>query len=190
MNIRVLSLDISSVSTGWSIYDGKNFTGGTILLDKKIDKVVKLQKFRKALTDILVKEKPTHIVIEAVFMGINVKTIKILSEFSGVAQECCFSTTNVTAYVVENTTVKSFFKTRKKEELYYFVLSIFDLEEKDDMPFKTNNDIIDSIAQNIYYCDIVLNYIEFRIETEYGYKYSVNKSKFVKIIGDTDGKRN
>ena len=54
-NKRILSLDISSVSTGWSIYDGKNFICGTILLDKKIDKVIKLNKFRKVLKDLLIK---------------------------------------------------------------------------------------------------------------------------------------
>ena len=178
---RILSLDISSVSTGWSIYDGKNFICGTILLNKKIDNVIKLQKFREVLRILLLKEKPTHIVIEAVFMGINVRTIKILSEFSGVAKECCVSTLDIIPYIIENTTVKSFFKVRKKENLYHFVLSLFDLEEKDDMPFKTNNDIFDSIAQNIYYCDIVLDHTKFRIETVYGYKYDIKNSKFIKI---------
>ena len=178
---KVLSLDISSVSTGWSVYDGNNFICGTILLKKTMDKVVKLQKFREVLKNLLIKEKPTHIVIEAVFMGINVKTIKILSEFSGVAQECCLSTVNITPYIIENTTVKAFFKVRKKENLYHFVLSLFDLEEKDDMPFKTNNDIIDSIAQNIYYCDVVLDCAEFRSDTTYGYKYDLKESKLQKI---------
>jgi len=177
---KILSLDISSISTGWSIYDGKDFICGVISLDKKIDKVVKLQKFRKILSEILLKEKPTDIVIEAVFMGINVKTIKILSEFSGVAQECCLSTVNIIPYIVENTVVKAFFKVKKKENLYDFILNLFDLK-KDGLPFKENNDIVDSIAQNIYYCDVVLNYIKFRIETEYGYKYNINKSKFIKI---------
>lgn len=176
---KILSLDISSVSTGWSIFNGKDFVCGIISLDKKMDKVIKLQKFRKILTEILLKEKPTDIVIEAVFMGINVRTIKILSEFSGVAQECCLSTVNIIPYVVENTTVKSFFKVRKKENLYDFILSLFDLK-KDDVPFKENNDIVDSIAQNIYYCDIILNYVKFRIETKYGYKYDIKRNKFIK----------
>lgn len=176
---RILSLDISSVSTGWSIYNGKDFICGIIALDKKMDKVIKLQKFRKTLSEILLKEKPTDIIIEAVFMGINVRTIKILSEFSGVAQECCLSTINIIPYVVENTTVKAFFKVRKKEKLYDFILNLFDLK-KDDVPFKENNDIVDSIAQNIYYCDTILNYVKFRIETEYGYKYSIKKNKFIK----------
>ena len=180
-NKKILSLDISSVSTGWSIYDGKDFICGTILLDKKIDKVIKLNKFREVLKNLLIKEKPTHIVIEAVFMGINVRTIKILSEFSGVAQECCLSAVNIIPYIIENTTVKSFFKVRKKENLYHFVLSLFDLEEKDDMPFKTNNDIVDSVAQNIYYCDVVLDYTKFRSDTTYGYRYDLKKSKLQKI---------
>lgn len=169
---RVLSLDVSSTSTGWSfITERKNsLKFGTIRPGKKLNVAEKLTFFREELIKILKKYKPTYIVLEDTFMGANPKVTKLLAKFGGVAEQVVYEYSNKAPYIMSNTTSKSFFKVKKKEKLFVLIIDLLDFTEK-MLTFKEWNDIADSIAQLWCYCDDVLEIKKIREEKDYGYKF-------------------
>jgi len=169
---RVLSLDVSSTSTGWSfITERKNsLKFGTIRPDRKLSVVAKLNFFRVELIKVLKKYKPTYIVLEDTFMGANPKVTKLLAKFGGVAEQTVYEYSKKEPYVMSNTTPKSFFKAKKKEKLFVLIIDLLDFTEK-MITFKEWNDIADSIAQLWCYCDEVLEIKKIREEKEYGYRF-------------------
>lgn len=152
MKIRktgIISLDISSVSTGWSFFIKDNLKEyGKIIIKNNVDNGPRLAIFREELSKVLKKYASQNVVIENGFAGRNIKTLKVLSNFSGVAQECVYSTLGVSAYIMNNKIVKSFFCCKNKKELYEAIVYLLDLE---DFCFEDYNDITDSIAQAICY---------------------------------------
>jgi Holliday junction resolvasome RuvABC endonuclease subunit len=165
---------VSAASTGWCVLKNGSFEYGTIKTKPKLERSNRLSVLRKELTVILKKYKPQHIVVENGFSGINVKTLKILCEFVGVAKECCFNVVGIDPYVMSNHTVKAYFKVKTKEELYYFIVSIIGFEDK-GWTFKKHNDITDSLAQCVCYYDTILNKKKFRKEMDYGFKYTIKE---------------
>jgi len=164
-----LSLDVSAASTGWCYTtDGITFVMGTIETKPKFSRSERLVSFHEQLVLILQECKPSSIVIEDTFGGKNVKTLKILSEFSGVAKFTCKFFAGIDPFVVANTTVKAYYKVRTKEVLFYFICDIFDRKE---LTFKEDNDIMDALAQLLYYTDIELGLYSFKEEKEYGFLY-------------------
>lgn len=157
---KILSLDISSVSTGWCfLIDDKIKEYGIIKINSnKFDKFDRLLKFREELLKVLTKYKPEHIIIENGFFGRNIKTLKLLSNFIGVGIECCYSITGVKPYIMANTTPKSHFGVRSKEDLFNKVVKIYKLSNK-HWKFDTHNDITDAIAQGMCYYDTEVNVI-------------------------------
>lgn len=173
MDWCILSLDVSASSTGWAIMGPSFGDYGTIQTSDKLSRSERLMLFRNELIKLIVTFRPTFIVMEDVFSGANVKTLKILAEFAGVAKETCYAFTRVDPYVISNNTVKSFFKLKKKEDLFEFMLDVLDFE-KDKWNFKKDNDIIDAIAMAMCYADHVLGIKRFKEDTEYGYFYNNN----------------
>ncbi len=168
----VLSMDISSKSTGWCVF--KNdllFDYGTIQPNGKLTNTEKLHFFRQELINILTKYKPNAIVFEDVFSGINVRTMKLLSKFAGVAEEVCFDVLSVIPYIISNSTVKSYFKARDKKVLFEFVTCLLSFK---GWSFKETNDITDSIAQAMCFIDIILEQTHFRYKEVYGFRYVTN----------------
>lgn len=168
--MAILSLDVSASSTGWCIITDKDVKWGTIKTSPKHCRAERLTKFRRDLIRIFALNKITHIVMEDLFLGHNVKTLRILAEFFGVAEQVCYGYTGIEPYIISNTTVKSFFKVKTKEALFNFLIEILDFE-KNNLTFKKNNDIIDSRAQLMCYGDAILNILKFREKKEYGYMY-------------------
>lgn len=171
MDWIVLSLDVSASSTGWCIMTPDNGDYNIIKTTPKLNRSERLHLFREELTLVLKTFKPTHVVIEDNFSKINVATLKMLAEFAGVAKECCQDILKIDPYVMSNNTVKSFFKVRKKDELFEVMIDILDFEDK-GLTFKKDNDIIDSIAQCMCYIHTVLGKRVFRKKTEYGFIYN------------------
>jgi Holliday junction resolvasome RuvABC endonuclease subunit len=174
MLTRVLSLDISASSTGWSFYSGKDadILFGLITTSPKCSRAERLVKYRGELFKLLNNLQPTYIVMEDVFAGLNSKTLVLLAKFAGVTEECCLSGFETEPYIIHNSTVKSFFKVRKKEEIFDIIVDIFDIEDN-SFSFKKSNDITDSLAMLLCYLQQILGITEFRIEKNYGYLYEV-----------------
>lgn len=173
MPIRVLSLDISASSTGWSFcpVEDDNIISGVITTLPKYSRAERLVKYRIELTKLLKDLQPTHVVMEDVFAGLNPKTLVLLAKFAGVTEECCLSEFGIEPYIIHTNTVKSYFKVKTKEQLFDFVVTLLDWQK---FNFKRDNDIVDAISQLLVYYDQVLNAKKFREEKDYGFLYEVN----------------
>ena len=170
---RIISLDISGKSTGWCYFvNGKLKNSGVITTDAKMELPSRLSEFRARLASLLIDKKPTHVVIENNFAKINMKVLKMLSQFAGVANECCKTILAIDPYTMSNTTPKSYFKVKKKEQLYYVIVDFFELP--DDWEYKKCNDMTDAIAQATCYYDKLLRN-KIRIEKPYGYLFKIKE---------------
>jgi Holliday junction resolvasome RuvABC endonuclease subunit len=175
MLTRVLSLDISASSTGWAFSFGQargKFEYGLIKTSPKFPTAARLAFFRVELNKVLVQLRPTHVVIEDSFTGMNPKVAKLLAKFSGVAEELCMSIMGDPPHVMATTTVKSFFKVKNKKEMFNVISELLEWEE-DKVDYKKHNDLSDAIAQLICYIDNVLGVRKFRFDRDYGYIYEV-----------------
>lgn len=175
MLMRVLSLDVSAASTGWAFTFGQargSFNYGLIKTTSKFSRPERLAFFRQELQKLLLEFRPTHVVMEDVFAGLNSKTLIMLSKFAGVAEECCKTIAGIDPHIMHTNTVKAYFKVKNKEEVFNMIVDIFDWN-LDKVKFKKHNDLTDAIAQLICYYDHVLDYRKFKLEKEYGYLYEV-----------------
>jgi Holliday junction resolvasome RuvABC endonuclease subunit len=171
--IRIISLDISMKSTGWCYFvAGKVKSTGVITTDLKAEQPQRLSEFRARLSSLFIDKKPTHVVIENNFAKTNIKVLKKLSHFAGVANECSQTILAVTPYTMNNTTSKSFFKVKTKEELFEVIVDFFELP--DNWEYKACNDMTDAIAQAACYYDKLLK-SKVRIEKSYGYLFKVKE---------------
>jgi len=175
MLTRVLSLDLAT-RTGWAFtfcQTRSKFEYGIIQTNPKFSEGRRLALFREELIKLLSKLKPTHIVIEDTYAGNNIKTLKLLSKYAGVAIECCSSMARVNPYIIHTSTVKAYFKVKNKKDLFDFMLSLLEWEDDKGISFEKHNDITDAIAQLLCYCDKILGLWKFRVEKEYGFLYNV-----------------
>lgn len=175
MLMRVLSLDISASSTGWAFAFGQArgiFEYGLIKTNPKFGEAERLSFFRQELTKLLQEFRPTHIVIEDVYSGVNVQILKLLAKFAGVAEECCMSVSSIEPVVLSTNTVKAYFKAKNKKDIFDIIIDIFGWDDS-KIDYKKHNDLTDAIAQLICFYDKVLGYRKFRFEKEYGYLYEV-----------------
>ena len=144
----LLSLDVSSTSTGYSVIRKGRFNKsvrnyGKITPDKKNTLCEKLSFFRSELIKILNKYKPTAVAIEDVFVG-RISSAIILSRFSGVAIETVYSNTGIEPILMEATRVRKILGAgRKKEDVFNYITNRFNLTDWD---FSSYNDITDSIG--------------------------------------------
>ncbi|RLD65024.1 MAG: hypothetical protein DRI84_07680 [Bacteroidetes bacterium] len=171
---RVLSLDIAT-TTGWAfnfVQTIDKFEYGLIKTNPKHSEGKRLAYFRKELIKLISKFNPTHVVIEDIYSGINVKTLKLLAKYAGVAQECCVSFANIDPYIIHTSTVKAYFKAKNKRQLFDFAVTLLNWDTN-VINFKNHNDIVDSICQLICYCDKVLGVKKYREEKDYGYLYKL-----------------
>jgi Holliday junction resolvasome RuvABC endonuclease subunit len=169
-SIRVFSLDISASSTGWSYYNLRynNTKFGTIKTTNKDTTSVRLTYFRATLLKLLKKYKPTIVLIEDTFVGRNPAVVKLLAKFGGVAEQVVYEFIGAAPIIVSNKTVKAFFCTKKKEDLFEVIHDLLGWTDKES--FKTHNDVADSIAQYIYYIHTE-GYKIIKEEKEYGFLY-------------------
>ena len=170
-HIKTLSLDVSSVSTGWSLFMGKVLKDfGTIKLSSSDHIHDRMVKFKDELSLLINDKRPDVVVIEDVWLGVNVSTSKTLSKFSGIAEETSYRIMKERPIIITNKEVKGFFKCKSKEDLYKFVIDILNLSTILD-DYKKHNDITDSIAQAVYYIDN--NLYDIRFDKEYGFLFII-----------------
>lgn len=174
MTLRVLSLDISASSTGYAFSPGAGCSVryGVIETSSKCSRAHRLEIYRKKLSDLIEKFKPTHVVMEDVYSGPNVKTLVLLSKFAGVTEECCLSCFGIEPHLIHNGTVKAYFKVKNKEGLFNIVTDILDWV---DATFKKSNDMTDAIGQLMCYYDSISTEDKFRYEKDYGYLYKIEE---------------
>ena len=145
----ILSLDVSAASTGWTFsVKGNLKTYGLIKTSPKNGRAERLLSFKCELVALLKKYKPSHIVIENGYYGRNVKTLKVLCEFSGVAKLCSMEVLGIEPFIMNVNTPKAYFGCKKKEDVFETMVTLYEL---DGFEFKTHNDITDALIQSVCY---------------------------------------
>lgn len=168
---KILSLDISSVSTGWCIFKGADLKEyGTIPLFKCKNIHEKMLFFKNTVEKLTKKYKPDVVLIEDVWAGKNIKTTKTLAKFCGIAEETTYRITEQQPIIIVNKVVKGFFKCNDKESLFNFIVDIFNFHTIFDN-YKDYNDITDSIAQALYYINENVQVI--REDKDYGFLFII-----------------
>ncbi len=83
--MKILGLDISSVSTGWAIYNKttKKWKWGNFKKPSKYKGLSSILYQADKIKELLSKEKPNIVVMEDTFMGTNYKTVKLLNMLRG-----------------------------------------------------------------------------------------------------------
>lgn len=143
----ILSLDISAVSTGWTFSVKDNLKDyGIIKTNPKSGRAERLSAFKKEIEKQLYKYKPSYVVVENGYLGRNVKTLKVLCEFAGVAKACCMDMLGVEPFIMNVNTTHSHFGTKKKEDLFNIIVDLYSLK---GFEFKKHNDVTDAYAQSI-----------------------------------------
>jgi Holliday junction resolvasome RuvABC endonuclease subunit len=138
---------VSAASTGWAFSVKDNLKSyGTIETNPKDGRAKRLQDFKNELRSLLAKYKPSFVVIENGYAGRNVKTLKVLCEFAGVAKMCCMDMLDVEPFVMNVNTPRAHFKAKNKQEVFEIIVDLYDL---DGFEFKTHNDITDACAQSV-----------------------------------------
>jgi len=141
-----LNLDLSLVSTGWSIIkNGGVFKYGKIVPSKNLSHAEKLVHIKEVLEFLLeIHTDINMVVIEDVFYIRNVKTFAKLCEVHGVTKCLSYSYVGNNIFMLPATHVRSCFNLKTKEDVYKYVTEN-KLPESEDWDFKTHNDITDSI---------------------------------------------
>lgn len=151
-NTVVLGLDVSSSSTGYAVVKSgrwRKTSGyfGKVLLPTDVGLSDKLVLFRDKLYDVLSSVRPTDIIIEDVFSGRNISTMKLLSRFNGVALEACCRFLNKPPMLALTAEVRSFLECgRGKEDAFNYICSRYNL----DWSFHKMNDVTDAVALALY----------------------------------------
>lgn len=156
--MKILSFDVSSVSTGWSVFtDGRLKSYGIITRSIICDLSVaqRLFVFKKDAEKLLQHYYPDCVLIEETYMK-NVKTLKTLMQFIGVLQLVCYELLECLEPVfLSPNTVRSYFSVKNKEEAFDFVFNKYK-KTLSNLNFKNGNDITDSILQGLYW----VNYLK------------------------------
>jgi len=107
----------------------------------------RLVQFRNELHSLIKDIKPTHIIIEDVFKGRNVSTMKLLARFSGVAVELSRRLLRKDPAMALAAEVRSFLECgRKKEEAFGYICKRYNL----DWEFNQMNDVADALCLALY----------------------------------------
>jgi Holliday junction resolvasome RuvABC endonuclease subunit len=155
MNV-ILSLDISSVSTGWSVYTDNSLTAyGVIKLKSKTKHHgEKLLQLENSIVELVNKYRPTIFSFEDIWKGPSIKTYKILALYHGIAYKACFvhfrqdpivlMPSNLRKILAAKTTlVLSGKKEQDKKDVFAFMKTRYGLS---DFEFEKHNDITDAMA--------------------------------------------
>lgn len=151
---KILSFDVSSVSTGWSfIFGGKLQDFGTIVPSKSFRLQEKLYYFKNAVNALLKIFEPDYIIVEETYLK-NVKTLKTLMQFVSVVNTQCFEVLHEEPILVSPQTVRSHYKLRDKKEVFDYMKDKYKVKLK-KYTFETGNDITDSALQGLYWYSVL-----------------------------------
>lgn len=148
----ILALDVSSSSTGFAVlrqgrWNKSSASYGTIKIPSSMPLGQRLVLFRNEVQSLLKRVKPKVIVIEDVFSGRNVSTMKLLARFNGVAIEVCRRYLKSEPVIALTTKVRSFLECgRSKEEAFNYICTRYNLDWK----YSKMNDVTDALCLALY----------------------------------------
>lgn len=161
---KILSLDISSVSTGYAIFENDKLIDYGIIDTSKIKlHGERLVAFEKELKSLIAKYNPEVIAAEDIYKGRNPKTHKILALYHGITYKLCFehlkSDPNVLyAGEIRSIVGNAYNAVLKKKGVKDKQLTFDFIKEKysfSSFEFKKHNDITDAIAIGLAIANII-----------------------------------
>jgi len=151
---KILSFDVSSVSTGWSFILGETLQEfGIITPSKNYRLQEKLYWFKNEVNALFKIYFPDYVLVEDTYLK-NVTTLKVLMQFIGVINLECFFELGQDIVFLSPNTVRSHFKIKTKEDAFNLIKNKYKIKLK-NYSFETGNDISDSILQGLYFLDIL-----------------------------------
>jgi crossover junction endodeoxyribonuclease RuvC len=148
----ILALDVSSSSTGYAVlragrWNKSSTSYGTIKISSKLSLAKRLVEFRDEVQALIKRVKPTLIIIEDVFSGRNIKTMKLLARFSGVAIEVSRRSIKKDPVIALTVKVRAVLECgRSKEEAFNYICSRYNL----DWNFNKMNDVTDALCLALF----------------------------------------
>ena len=145
---KILGLDVSSASTGHCVINNGRLIKsslGTINPDSKKTYGDRLKYFAQELSVLLKKHKPDKVIIEDIFKGPNVKTLKTLAMFRGVCFLTVFNEIGQDPICIMPTEARKLVGVggTSKEDGFNFVIKKYAFS---DYEFDKDNDITDAIV--------------------------------------------
>jgi len=148
----ILALDVSSSSTGFAVlrngrWNKSSTSYGMIKIPSKLPLGERLVMFRDHISTLLDKVNPDSVVIEDVFSGPNVSTMKLLARFSGVAVEVTRRNLKQEPLIALTSKVRAFLKCGKKKiNAFDYVCDRYNL----NWSFNKMNDVTDAVCLALY----------------------------------------
>ena len=147
---KILSFDVSSVSTGWAlIEDNKLKEFGTIVPQHSYTLQEKLYWFKNEVHSLLNIVQPDYVIVEQTYLK-NVNTLKTLMQFFAMLNIECFTELHEEPVLVSPQTIRSHFGLKKKEDVFDYVKNKYKAKLK-NYTFETGNDITDAILMGLYW---------------------------------------
>jgi Holliday junction resolvasome RuvABC endonuclease subunit len=193
--MRLLSLDISSQSTGWSIWKDGSLDGYGLIKTKSKDGWGKrLTEFRTALELIFDTYKPDTVCIENIYRGPSAISFKVLAFFHGVAYNVIDEKLKSDPTLISVSETRSIIGKplgvvcKSKEQAFHIMTETFGLLDWD---FKETNDIVDSFA--LAYAIFIKTSVQPALSLKYNKKiYSKigeSKNESVRNTGRKQGRK-
>jgi Holliday junction resolvasome RuvABC endonuclease subunit len=152
---KILSFDVSSVSTGWAfLRKGKLIGFGTIQPHKGYTLQEKLYWFKNSINALLKIYAPDRVIVEETYLK-NVTTLKTLMQFITIVNLECFEVLDEEPRFISPQTVRSYYKLKDKKEVFDYVKNKYKIKLK-NYTFETGNDITDSILMGLYWYNVSL----------------------------------
>lgn len=150
---KLISFDVSSVSTGWSYFEGDKLMAlGIIEIPSDYDTQDKLIWFKYRAHILFSIHKPTVVLVEETYLK-NVKTLKTLMQFIGVLNLLCGEVLELKPIFISPNSVRSKFELKTKEDVFNYVKNKYKVKLK-GLTFETGNDITDSILMGLYWLKV------------------------------------
>lgn len=155
----ILSLDISSVSTGWSVWNTEDISkpvgyGVLKLKSKTKQHGEKLLQLESEIAALVATHSPDIFSFEDIWKGPSIKTYKILALYHGIAHKASFvhfktaplvlMPSHLRRHLTERTgLILTGKKEQDKKDVFDFMKAEYSLV---DFKFETHNDITDALA--------------------------------------------
>lgn len=149
---KLISFDVSSVSTGWAIFENKKLIDfGKIIIDKKYTVQERLFYFKKNIEFLLITYLPSVVLVEETYLR-NVMTLKTLVQFMTIVNIVSFEILHLPLILINPNTVRSYYNVKTKEEAFDYVKNRYKAKFK-KYNFNNGNDITDAVLQGIYWLE-------------------------------------
>ena len=147
--VKILGLDISAVSTGYSVMNRGRLVKsvcGMIKPKPRRPYGERLQTLEAEIKKLIRDNNPDEVIIEDIFKGRNAKTFKILSMFRGVAIKAIYDEMEKDPLSVMASQARALLGIKNtKEDAFDFINSKYKL----NYDFEEHNDITDSIVLSL-----------------------------------------